>query len=108
MAKTESFRSCHELGDGAAPQCLPEVVGTADEQRAHLIDGGAAAAAGRAPSHAQGADRLHRTVPCLRLPRRLARLSSAGRRDSVDRVGFAMAASQLPVRAIHLYDRHAL
>ena len=34
--------------------------------------------------HPQGADRLYRTVACLRLSRRLARLRSAGRRDGVD------------------------
>ena len=62
----------------------------------------------RATSHAQGANRLHRTVPCLRLPRRQARLCSEGRRDSVDRVGLAMAASQLAVRAIDLHDGHAV
>ena len=33
---------------------------------------------------------------------------SAGRRDGVDRVGLAVAASQLAVRAIHLHDGHAL
>ena len=83
-------------------------VGAADEQRPHLVDGGDAAVSGRATSHPQGADRLYRTVACLRLSRRLARLRSAGRRDGVDRVGLAVAASQLAVRAIHLHDGHAL
>ena len=108
VGRAEPRRSRHELEHGAAPQRLPKVVGAADEQRPHLVDGGDAAVSGRATSHPQGADRLYRTVACLRLSRRLARLRSAGRRDGVDRVGLAVAASQLAVRAIHLHDGHVL
>ena len=108
VGRAEPRRSRHELEHGAAPQRLPKVVGAADEQRPHLVDGGDAAVSGRATSHPQGADRLYRTVACLRLSCRLARLRSAGRRDGVDRVGLAVAVSQLAVRAIHLHDGHAL
>ncbi len=38
----------------------------------------------------------------------MARLSGAGRRDGVDWIGLAVAASQLAVRAIHLHHGHAL
>ena len=92
-------RSPHELWRGVAPQRLTEVVGAADEQRAHLVDGGDAAVSRRATSHAQGADRFHSTVASLRFPGRLARLSSAGGSDGVHWVGLSVAASQLAVGA---------
>ena len=48
VSRTEPGRSPYQLRHGAAARRLPKVVGAANEQRAHLVDGGDAAVSRRA------------------------------------------------------------
>jgi len=84
-----------------------QVFGAGHDQGPGLVDGLGPLGAGAALGDHQRPDRLHRAVPAFRRAAGPAGLRRPCRADRVQRVGFALAAAVLPVRAVHLDDPHA-
>jgi hypothetical protein len=82
----------------------PQVIRSGQDQGPGLVDSPGAFSRGAAPGHHQGPDRLHGAVPALRGAASPAGLRGPRRADRIQRVGLALPAPVLPVRAVHLDD----
>jgi hypothetical protein len=85
----------------------PQGIRTGDDQCPGVVDRLGPLMAGAAPGHHQRPDRLHRAVPAFGRPRGPAALRGPRRADRIQRIGLAVAAPVLPVRAVHLDDPDA-
>ena len=85
----------------------PQVVGSGQDQGPGLVDRPGTFSCGAAPGDHQRADRLHGAVPALRRAAGPAGLGGPGSADRVQRVGLALPAPVLAVRAVHLDDPDA-
>ena len=82
----------------------PQVIGPGQDQGPGLVDGLGSLGAGAALGDHQRADRLHGAIAALRRAAGPAGLGGAGGADGVQRVGLALPAPVLAVRAVHLDD----
>src|SRR5205823_3301114 len=82
----------------------PQVIGAGQEQRPGLVDRPGAFCCGAALGNHQGADGLDRAVPAFWLSAGPPGLGGPGRADGVQRVGLALPAPVLAVRAVYLHD----
>ena len=94
-------------GDRVPGEPRAQVIGAGHDQGPGLVDGLGPLGAGAALGDHQRPDRLHGAVPALGRAAGPARLRGPGRADRIQRVGFALAAAVLAVRAVHLHDPHA-
>ena len=100
-----------QLGDQVSGRVRGEpgaqVIGAGHDQGPGLVDRLGPLGAGAALGDHQRPDRLDRAVPALRRAAGPAGLGGPGGADRVQRVGLALAAAVLPVRAVHLDDPDA-
>ena len=108
MAAVEAGRHGDELLCVHAAQALTQLGRCGVDDGVELVGGLGAGLDGAAPGDSQQPDRFHRAGLRLRGAGRLAGQHRPGGADGVGRVGLAVAATMLPVRAGHLDHRHAL
>jgi hypothetical protein len=85
----------------------PQVIGAGQDQGPGLVDGPGAFSGGAALGDHQRADRLHGAVAALGRAAGPAGLGGPGGADGIQRVGLALPAAVLAVRAVHFHDPDA-
>ena len=92
----------YQGGRGVPGEPGSQVIGAGQEQSPGLVDRPGALSGGTAPGDHQRPDRFHGTVPAFRRAAGPAGLRRPRGADRVQRIGFALPAPVLPVRAVHL------
>jgi hypothetical protein len=100
-ARPQRGQAGDQAGRAVPGEPGPDVIGAGQDQRPGLVDRLGSLRAGGALGHHECPDRPGLAVPAPGRSCGAARLGRAGGADRVQRIGFALAAPVLPVRAVH-------